>query len=126
MDVVYRESRLIRTKSALDPKRPEDGFRLLIEPTWPRGLPKGKAAGVSTMRGLYPSPQLQDWMRRNPRKGEAFRSRYVAELARNEAVVDEVRRLHEEFGTVTILTVPVDGPWDIHETLAAYLRAVCE
>jgi len=117
---------VIRTKSAYDPKRPDDGYRILIEPNWPKGLPKGKAAGVDWMKSLYPSRNLQDWMRRNPRKSDGFRDRYLLELAHNEAAVEKVAKMHEERGTVTILTVPVDGPWDIHETLAAYLRATAE
>jgi uncharacterized protein YeaO (DUF488 family) len=117
---------VIRVKSAFDPKRPDDGYRILIEPTWPRGLPKGKAAGVDWMKSLYPSANLRDWMRRNPRKGDGFRDRYLLELAHNESGLSKVRKMHKERGDVTILTVPVDGPWDIYETLAAYLRATCE
>jgi uncharacterized protein YeaO (DUF488 family) len=65
-------------------------------------------------------------MRRNPRKATGFRDRYLAELARNEGALEKVRRMHKERGDVTILTVPVEGPWDIYDTLAGYLRATCE
>ncbi|NTW28859.1 MAG: DUF488 family protein [Coriobacteriia bacterium] len=117
---------MIRTKSALDPKRPDDGYRILIEPEWPRGLPKGKAGGADWMKSLYPSRNLQGWMQRNPRKPEGFRERYLLELAHNESAVAKVRKLHREYGDVTILRVPVEGLWDIHETLAQYLRAACD
>ncbi len=117
---------MIRTKSAFEPKRADDGYRILIEPEWPRGLPRGKAAGADWMKGLYPSQNLRDWMRRNPRKFEGFRERYLLELAHNESGIEKVRRMHAERGTVTILTVPVEGRWDIHETLAGYLRVTCE
>lgn len=117
---------MIQTKSAYDPKRSEDGYRILIEPQWPRGMPKGKTGGADWMKVLYPSHNLQDWMRRNPRKSDGFRDRYLLELASKEAAVAKVAKMHQERGTVTILTVPVDGPWDIHETLAAYLRATCD
>jgi uncharacterized protein YeaO (DUF488 family) len=114
---------MIRTKSEFDPKKSEDGYRILIEPDWPRGLPKGKAAGADWMKTLYPSANLRDWMRRNPRKAEGFRDRYLLELAHNESAIEKVGRMHKERGTVTILTVPVTGPWDIHGTLAQYLRS---
>jgi uncharacterized protein YeaO (DUF488 family) len=117
---------VIRTKSAFEPKRSDDGYRILIEPTWPRGVQKGKAAGADWMRDLYPSQNLVDWMRRNPRKAQGFRERYLLELTYNEAAVDKIRRLHKERGDVTILTVPVEGPWDIYETLASYLGATCQ
>lgn len=117
---------MIRTKSAYDPKRSDDGYRILIEPDWPKGLPKGKAVGVDWMKSLYPSRNLQDWMRRNPRKVDGFRDRYLLELASNESAIDKVRRMLGERGTVTILTVPSDAPWDIYDTLVSYLRATCE
>ena len=116
---------MIRTKSAYDPKRPDDGYRILIEPAWPRGLPRGQATGADWMKGLYPSQDLQGWMRRNPRKADSFRQRYLVELAHNESAVEKVCRMHKERGDVTILTVPTEGPWDIHETLASYLRVAC-
>ena len=116
---------MISTKSAFEPKKPADGYRILIEPAWPRGLPKGKSAGVDWMRTLYPSANLRDWMSRNRRKAEGFRDRYLLELAHNETAVAKVCKMHKERGALTILTVPVEGPWDIHETLAAYLRSAC-
>jgi uncharacterized protein YeaO (DUF488 family) len=119
------EPHVIRTKSAFEPKRSEDGYRILVEPNWPRGLPKGKTSAAEWMRGLYPSQNLQGWMRRNPRKADGFRERYLVELAHNESAVEKVCAMHRQRGDVTILTVPVEGPWEIHETLASYLRVVC-
>ena len=116
---------MIRTKSAFEPRGSEDGYRILIEPEWPRGLPKGKAAGADWIRSLYPSANLRGWMHRNPRKVEGFRHRYLVELARNESAVAKVCAMHRQRGDVTILTVPAEGPWEIHETLAAYLRVAC-
>jgi len=117
---------VIRTKSVYEPKRPDDGYRILIEPHWPKGLPRGKEAAADWMRELYPSGNLRDWMRRNPRKGDSFRDSYLLELAYKEAAVEKVCRMHRERGNVTILTVESEGPFDIHETLAEYLRAMCD
>lgn len=117
---------MIRTKSAYEPRSAEDGYRVLIEPVWPRGLPKGKNSGCDWMKSLYPSPNLRDWMRRNPRKADSFRGKYLAELARNEVAVEKVRKMRKEYGTVTVLTVETVGEWGIHETLVQYLSATCE
>jgi uncharacterized protein YeaO (DUF488 family) len=117
---------LIRTKSAFEPKQPEDGYRIFIEPEWPRNLPKGPATGADWMKGLYPSQNLRGWMQRNPRKFEGFQERYLLELAHNESAVAKVCKMHKERGNVTILTVPTEGAWNIHETLVRYLRAACE
>ncbi|TLM99366.1 MAG: DUF488 family protein [Actinobacteria bacterium] len=116
---------MIRTKSAYEPRSADDGYRVLIEPVWPRGLPKGKNTGCDWMKSLYPSMNLRDWMRRNPRKFDSFRGKYLAELSRNEAAVEKLRKMHKQDGTVTLLTVE-DGGWDIYGVLAQYLSATCE
>lgn len=116
---------MIRTKSAYDPRSAEDGYRILIEPEWPRGLPKGKNAGCDWMKSLYPSPNLRDWMRRNPRKADSFRGKYLAELARNESAVGKVCKQLKQHGAITVLTVD-DGEWDIYGVLVQYLQASCE
>ncbi len=118
---------MIQKKSAYDARKPSDGYRILIEPVWPRGLAKGKGAGCDWMKSLYPSPNLRDFMRRNPRKAPSFRDSYLLELASNEKAVDKVCKLLKEYGTVTILTVPTeDERWDIYNTLVQFLRATCE
>lgn len=117
---------MIRTKSAYEPRKSEDGYRIIIEPDWPKGLPKGKAAGADWMKQLYPSRNLQDFMRRNPRKAPSFRDSYLLELAQKEEAVAKVCERLKERGTVTILTVEQSGPFDIYDTLVSYLRATCE
>ena len=117
---------MIQAKSAAEPRHPDDGYRILIDPEWPRGLPKGKAAGVDWMKELYPSRNLQGWMQRNPRKRDGFRDRYMLELASKDAAIGKVGRMHEERGTVTIVKAPQTDAWGIYDVLLSYLRATCE
>lgn len=117
---------MIRTKSAYEPRKSEDGYRILVDPDWPKGLAKGKAAGVDWMKSLYPSRNLQDWMRRNPRKADGFRDRYLLELATKEDEVAKLSRMLKERGTITIVTVPGEDRFDIYDTLASYLRVTVE
>lgn len=117
---------MIRTKSALEPKRPEDGYRIVIEPNWPAKMPKGKAGGADWMKNLYPSHNLRDWMKRNPRKVNAFIDKYLLELAANEAAVEKVCKMHRERGTITLLMPSADDPWCIYDTLVRYLTTMCD
>ncbi len=117
---------MIQTKSAYEPKSPADGYRVLIEPDWPKGLPQGKQAGVDWMKSLFPSRNLQDWMRRNPRKAPSFRDSYLLELAKKDAEIEKLSHMLQERGTITILTVERGGPFDIYETLASFLRATVD
>ncbi len=81
---------MIQVKSVYDARSKSDGYRILVESEWPRGVPKGKQAGCDWMRSLGPSANLRGWWTRNPRKNSGFRDRYLAELGHNERDVDRV------------------------------------
>ena len=117
---------MINIKSVYDPRHKDDGHRVLVEPVWPKGFPKGKTAGCDWMKSMGPSNNLRGWMNRNPRKTAGFQDRYLAELGHNEKDVNRVCALLKEHGTVTILKVPTYEQWEIVETLAKYLRAHCD
>lgn len=117
---------MIRVKSAREASRPDDGYRVLVDPVWPRELPKGKAAAVDWVKELYPSRNLQDWMRRNPRKREGFKDRYLLELAAKDDVLDKLRARYAERGGLTVVAPDADDPWGIYDILAGFLAATCE
>lgn len=117
---------MIHTKSALAPRSTSDGYRILVDPIWPHGLARGKSAGLEWMKSLGPSESLGAWMRRNPRKRDSFRDRYLAELGRNDAAVDRVCELARRNHALTLLSAAPDDEWDVLETLAEYLRVRCD
>jgi uncharacterized protein YeaO (DUF488 family) len=118
---------VIRMKSAYLKPAPEDGYRVLVASQWPVGLPKGKASAVDWIRSLDPSANLRDWMRRNPRKIDSFRHKYLAELARNDAAIAKICAKHKELGFVTVVYVPdAEGAWPVAETLTAFISATCD
>ena len=118
---------MIQTKSAFAPQAASDGYRILVAPVWPQGLPRGKASGCDWLRSLGPSENLRDWMRRNPRKISQFTDKYLAELANNESGIAKVEKLIKRYGSVTVLSAPqIDEVWPIAETLVRYLNVVCD
>ena len=118
---------MIQKKSVYEKQSPQDGCRVLAASAWPRGVPKGKAANLEWVRSLDPSPNLRDWMRRNPRKFNTFHEKYLAELARNDAGINKISALHKQYGNVTIVYVPdADGAWPVAEILTAFLAAACD
>jgi uncharacterized protein YeaO (DUF488 family) len=116
---------VIQIKSVYEPARDEDGYRILIEPVWPSDLRKNSKASWEWMKGLGPSENLRGWMRRNPRKVDSFRDKYLAELGHNEKLVAKVAERVRTSGTVTLLYVP-DEQWPMAETALQYLRAFCD
>src|SRR3954471_11222766 len=64
---------------------PSDGFRVLVDRLWPRGLTKEKAAIKFWLRDLAPSEELRAWFHANPQGWLVCRKRYLRELVSEEA-----------------------------------------
>jgi uncharacterized protein YeaO (DUF488 family) len=88
-----RESAIdVRAKRVYDPAEPDDGYRVLIDHVWPRGVSRERAALDTWARGLAPSDQLRRWFDHVPERFGQFRSRYRKELAAHGELVDELRQ----------------------------------
>ena len=91
-----------RIKRVYDPPSPDDGFRILIDGLWPRGLRKDQAKVDLWLKAIAPSAELRKWFSHDPALWDEFRRRYAAELDHNAEVVAELRA-HIAGGTVTLL-----------------------
>ena len=72
--------RRIRIKRIYDPAEDSDGFRVLVDRVWPRGISREKAAIELWAKDLAPSTELRRWFNHDPARWEEFRRRYRAEL----------------------------------------------
>ncbi len=78
---------MIKLKRAYEPAAAADGFRVLVERLWPRGVSKTQAALDLWLKEVAPSPGLRQWFSHDPDKWQEFCRRYWAELAdRGDAV----------------------------------------
>lgn len=72
----------LRLKRAYDTASPEDGFRVLIDRLWPRGVSKEGAAIDLWAKDIAPSSQLRrDWHAAPDADFEVYADRYRAQLA---------------------------------------------
>ncbi len=67
-------------KRAYDKATPQDGYRVLVDRMWPRGISKAEAGIDEWMKDAAPSDQLRKWFHRDRSKWAEFRKRYLAEL----------------------------------------------
>lgn len=85
-----------------DPVSDEDGFRVLVDRVWPRGISKQAAALDEWCRELAPSAGLHQWFGHDPERWQGFREAYRDELAQcPEALSRLVQRM--ETNRVTLL-----------------------
>lgn len=95
---------MITTKRVYEPYSRTDGYRVLVDRLWPRGLSKARAHVDLWAKEIAPSTELRQWYGHDPDKWPEFQNRYRAELASPEAkavLADLVRRART--GRVTIV-----------------------
>ena len=95
----------VQVRRAYDPPDPNDGYRVLVDRLWPRGLSKERARFDEWCKQVPPSPELRKWYGHDPEKYAEFARRYRAELAdpgRAEAL-DHLRELAGQ-GPLTLIT----------------------
>lgn len=80
----------LRLKRIYEPAAPEDGYRILVERLWPRGLTKERARVDLWAKEAAPSPELRRWFGHEPQKWDEFKARYLAELATQPEVLEEL------------------------------------
>ncbi len=111
----------IRTRRIYDPPGSDDGYRVLVDRLWPRGMTKERAAIDHWARALAPSTELRRWFHAHPGEWDAFAARYRAELAGQE---EALRALLAAAGArpMTLLYSVRDGA----HTHAVVLKSVLE
>lgn len=97
------------------------GYRVLVDRLWPRGISKQKAHLDEWCKALAPSTELRQWFGHDASKWAEFRSRYLHELgASREAARALLSRAHP----VPLLLLY--GAKDIHHTHAIVLKGFLE
>ncbi|HZT53780.1 MAG TPA: DUF488 family protein [Gaiellaceae bacterium] len=111
----------VQTKRVYDPPAPGDGYRILIDRLWPRGLPREQAKLDEWARDLAPSDELRRWFGHRPERFEEFRRRYLDELRGHADRIGELRR-RARTGTLTILYAARDAEHSNAAVLAQLIR----
>ena len=91
-----------RTKRIYDDADPDDGFRVLVDRLWPRGVSRERAALDLWLRDVAPTPELRTWFDHRADRFAEFTTRYLSELGTNPAV-EELRTIARTNRTVTLL-----------------------
>ena len=74
----------VRIKRAYADAGPDDGFRVLIDRMWPRGVSRDRAHVDDWAKDLAPSDRLRRWFGHDPERFDEFRARYREELRAQE------------------------------------------
>jgi len=102
-------NQIITLKRIYDTTKPEDGYRVLVDRLWPRGISKENAHINEWNKDLAPSTELRKWFNHDPNKWEEFSQKYSNELNHNNSIKEFLTRLkkQEKITLVNLLSFSV-------------------
>jgi uncharacterized protein YeaO (DUF488 family) len=112
---------MIKVKRAYETANPRDGFRVLVERLWPRGVTKERAALDLWLKEVAPSPQLRQWFGHDPDRWQDFKKRYRAELKDQPEAISLLKQKSKQ-GTVTLVYAARDEEHNSALALKAFLE----
>ncbi len=111
---------VIKIKRAYEEPSANDGYRILVDRLWPRGLAKSTVPYDEWLKELAPSAELRKWFGHDPERWPEFRKRYEAELKRNE-VIDTFIEKHRDKKRITLIYGAADTEHNHAVVLQQYL-----
>ncbi|HET7128856.1 MAG TPA: DUF488 family protein [Gaiellaceae bacterium] len=112
----------VRLKRAYEPPAASDGYRVLIDRLWPRGVSRDEARLDEWAPTVAPSHELRRWFGHDPERFEEFRLRYTAELGDQGEKLRELRRRARK-GPLTLVYGAHDNEHNDAVVLAQILRS---
>lgn len=84
------DDKMIKVKRIYEKAEDTDGFRVLVDRLWPRGVKKEEAKFDEWLKDIAPSDELRKWFGHDPDKWDEFKRLYREELASKEELVNKL------------------------------------
>jgi uncharacterized protein YeaO (DUF488 family) len=94
---------MIHVKRVYDKPAKEDGWRVLVDRLWPRGMKKETVKIDVWMKDVAPSDGLRKSFCHDVEKWPEFQKRYRAELKKKKELLADLTKMEKEHGTLTLL-----------------------
>lgn len=115
-----KEECVIKIKRIYESPGKEDGFRILVDRLWPRGLSKEKAKMDLWLKDIAPSDALRKWFAHDPKKWTDFKKKYFQELNDKKGSLSEI--IQKLQGNVTLLFAAKDEKYNNAQALKEYIE----
>ncbi len=94
---------MLKIRRVYESQEEGDGFRVLVDRLWPRGVSKERAHLDLWLKEIAPSDALRKWFGHDPKRWAGFSVKYRKELAGRTVLVRQIKQLEKDHGTVTLL-----------------------
>lgn len=93
----------LKLKRVYEAPSDDDGYRILVDRVWPRGVSEESAHAQLWLRRIAPSDELRTWFGHDPERWSEFRTRYERELSEHPDLLDLIGDIERHSKTVTLL-----------------------
>lgn len=111
----------IKTKRVYESAEKSDGFRILVDRLYPRGIKKENLHADVWLKEVAPSAVLRKWFNHDKKKWSAFKARYAKELKLSKAF-EELLALLKKHKTITLLYGAKDEKHNQAAALKTFLQ----
>lgn len=94
---------MLKIKRIYETPNEEDGFRLLIEKSWPEGLSEEEAKVDLWLKEIAPAKDIEEWPEEDTTRFDEFKEKYRDELRKKKTLIKIIRDTEKEKGTITLL-----------------------
>jgi uncharacterized protein YeaO (DUF488 family) len=95
--------RVIKLKRIYQAFERSDGYRILVDRVWPRGISKERARTDLWLKEIGPSTALRKWFGHDPERWAEFQKRYRQELRAEPELITRIKNLEKEHRVVTLV-----------------------
>ena len=94
---------MISVRRIYDQPDPGEGYKILVDRLWPRGISKEKAGCNEWMKNVAPSNELRIWYSHDHSKWKEFKELYRKELKGKSEAIARLKELEKQHGQLTLL-----------------------
>ncbi len=113
----------VNIKRVYEPIGNNDGFRILVDRLWPRGINKEKVNIDAWLKEIAPSAALRKWFNHESGKWKRFVEKYKDELQKSEAV-NELKNFIKKHKTITLLYAAHDEQHNNAVVLQGFMQKI--
>ena len=113
---------MINIKRAYEKSSKGDGYRILVDQLWPRGITKENAEINLWMKEIAPSKKLRKWFSHDPKKWTEFQKKYRNELKKKKELIEKLIQIEKEKKNITFVYAAKDEKFNNAVALKEYLE----
>lgn len=83
---------MIQIKRVYEEYAPSDGYRILVDRLWPRGLTKDRAHVDEWAKDIAPSNELRQWFHHEQSNFAEFKTKYLQELQGKKDLLTAIKK----------------------------------